>query len=379
MDGPMDDYLSGVYFDPSQPEAFGGAKKLYDRSRADGKGYSLASVKDWLSHQETYTLFAPPVLSGSIRRPRVVVGSKFQQFDSDTASMTAYAKVNDGLAYFLVVIDIFTRYAWTRPLRTLTAKESLKALKSVLNEQKCQVLRTDGGSEFANRWVDGYLKREGIKHVVTRNETKANFAERLIKTLKSRLVKDMFHRKSKVWGQRRLAEVTEAYNSSVHRSIGMTPVYAATKAERAVLWNAQYGVKLKRKKTTSRPRRKRPLYKFETGDAVRIARFREPFTREYDEHWTHELFVVADRDTQQGIPMYVIKDYANKEIEGKFYTRELIKVKVHANTKYRIEKVLRKTKRNGKPGYIVSWKGWKSPLFDSFVPVEDLEEGINTE
>ena len=375
----MDEYLSGVYFDPSQPESFGGVKKLHDRSRADGKDYSLADVKDWLSQQETYTLFAPPVLSGSIRRPRVVVGSKFQQFDSDTASMTAYAKVNDGLAYFLVVIDIFTRYAWTRPLRTLTAKESLKALKSVLNEQKCRVLRTDGGSEFVNRWVDGYLKRKVIKHVVTRNETKANFAERLIKTLKSRLVKDMFHRKSKVWGQRRLAEVTEAYNSSVHRSIGMTPVYAATKAERADLWNAQYGVKLKRKKTTSRPSGKRPLYKFETGDVVRIERFREPFTREYDEHWTHELFVVADRDTQQGIPMYVIKDYANKEIEGKFYTRELIKVKVHANTKYRIEKVLRKTKRNGKPGYIVSWKGWKSPLFDSFVPAEDLEEGINTE
>ena len=54
----------------------------------------------------------------------------------------------------------------------------------------------------------------------------------------------------------------------------------------------------------------------ETGDVVRIARFRELFTREYDEHWTHELFVVADRDTQQGIPMYVIKDYANKEIGG---------------------------------------------------------------
>ena len=322
----MDEYLSGVYFDPSQPESFGGVKKLHDRSRADGKDHSLADIKDWLSQQETYTLFAPPVLSGSIRRPRVVVGSKFQQFDSDTASMTAYAKVNNGLAYFLVVIDIFTRYAWTRPLRTLTAKESLKALKSVLNEQKCRVLRTDGGSEFVNRWVDGYLKREVIKHVVTRNETKANFAERLIKTLKSRLVKDMFHRKSKVWGQRRLAEVTEAYNSSVHRSIGMTPVYAATKAERADLWNAQYGVKLKRKKTTSRPSGKRPLYKFETGDVVRIARFREPFTREYDEHWTHELFVVADRDTQQGIPMYVIKDYANKEIEGKFYTREKHKV-----------------------------------------------------
>ena len=250
MDEEMDQYLSGVYFDPAQPEAYGGVRKLYKRSKADGKGYTLARIRDWLGGQEAYTLFAPPVLSGSIKRPRVVVSDSFQQADSDTCNMTAYVKSSKGLAYFLVVIDIFTRFAWTRPLYSLTAKETLKALKSVLEKQQFGVLRTDGGSEFNNHLVKDYLKSRNVKHVVTRNETKENAAERLIKTIKYRLVKGMFYRQSKVWGERRLREVTEAYNNSIYRSIGMTPFRASTEATRAEVWNVQYGVKKKKKKTT---------------------------------------------------------------------------------------------------------------------------------
>ena len=88
--------------------------------------------------------------------------------------------------------------------------------------------------------------------------------------------------------------------------------------------------------------------------------------------------MVADRDKQQGVPMYVLKDYADREIEGKFYTEEMIKVKVDENTKYRIEKVIRKKKMNGRNGYVVKWLGWGNE-WSSWVSAEKMKESMNNE
>ena len=55
--------------------------------------------------------------------------------------------------YFLLCIDIFTRYVWTRPLKTLQGKEMEKVLQDLFEEVQPEVFRTDGGSEFNNKWV----------------------------------------------------------------------------------------------------------------------------------------------------------------------------------------------------------------------------------
>lgn len=46
-------------------------------------------------------------------------------------------------------------------------------------------LRTDKGSEFKNRWVKAFLKKEGVHTIFTQNENKANYAERVIRTMKN--------------------------------------------------------------------------------------------------------------------------------------------------------------------------------------------------
>lgn len=50
-----------------------------------------------------------------------------------------------------------------------------------------KAIRTDKGSEFYNRDLKRYLKEKNIKKFYALNETKANFAERYIQTLKKRL------------------------------------------------------------------------------------------------------------------------------------------------------------------------------------------------
>ena len=49
---------------------------------------------------------------------------------------------------------------------------------------KPKKLRTDQGSEYKNKEFERLLGQENIAHIFTYYETKANYAERVIKTIK---------------------------------------------------------------------------------------------------------------------------------------------------------------------------------------------------
>jgi hypothetical protein len=74
----------------------------------------------------------------------------------------------------------------------------------------------------------------------------------------------------------------------------------------------------------SKPKRVRKPFKFKVGDRVRISHLRNIFTREYDEKWSGEIFVVSERRLRGRLPIYRLKDYLEDEIKGTFY---------HANSK----------------------------------------------
>ena len=65
--------------------------------------------------------------------------------------------------------------------------------------KKPRHLRTDRGGEFTGRKVQDYLNLINIKHCTANNdEMKANFAERVIRTLKKSLWGYM-HAKKRLW------------------------------------------------------------------------------------------------------------------------------------------------------------------------------------
>ena len=114
----------------------------------------------------------------------MLVTSIDEQFDADLTSVENLKKYNDSVRFLLFVIDIFSRYLWVKPLHDKTAKSVLNAIKAVFSERKCLKLRTDGGSEFKNRYVKKYLKDNGIYYFTAQNSPKANYVERVQKTIK---------------------------------------------------------------------------------------------------------------------------------------------------------------------------------------------------
>lgn len=354
MEDQIDIDLSAIYFNADDEAAFGGVSRLYKAVKDRGLGYTLKEVKDWLQTQEVYSSFKP--VNHNIARPKVIVPDKFYQLDTDTVNMTRYSKQNKGYKYILIIIDIFTRYLFTQPLYSLTGKEMSKTLEYVLQTYNIhpQRVRSDKGSEFISKFVQDFFRENNIIHFTSTNEVKANIAERVIKTLKAAITKHMFQYKNKKWVDI-LQEVTKAYNNRYHRSIKMSPAKALVTDKSEVFFNQYYT--LKNFHRGPNKRKDTPEFRFNLEDRVKLAKFRTAFQREYDQKWTTEVFIIINRQYDQGIPVYQVKDYLNIPIIGKFYENELEKVGTETKSSFKVEKVIREEKKGTQKGFIVSWKG----------------------
>ena len=67
----------------------------------------------------------------------------------------------------------------------------------------------------------------------------------------------------------------------------------------------------------------RKPFRFKVGDKVRLTCIRNPFTRDYDEKWTGEIFKISQNILRGGLPVYRLKNFHDEEITGTFYQSEL--------------------------------------------------------
>lgn len=366
----MNDYLKSIYFDPSHEGSYSGVDKLYRAVKNDGRyNLSRGEIKSWLSRQRSYTAHKP--IRRRFKRRRVIVDMKHRQYDADTVSMTRYSKVNDGYIHILILIDILSRYVWTMALKNLTGLHMVSALRNVFKNTKPRKLRTDRGSEFNNKHVKAFLKKENVEHFFTANETKANFSERVIKTLKSRITKYMDSEQTHRWLDI-LEPVTDSYNKTYHRSIKMSPTQAL-KTDDPTLWKIQYTNKKSIKRERLHPPKLKKPFRYKIGDQVKLSHMRTAFEKNYDEKWTGEIFFITSRKTTDDIPIYEIKSWNNKPIIGTFYEKELQKVSVSQNDVYNIEKIIKRRVRAGQKEVLVKWQSWPSE-YNSWIGASELKD-----
>ena len=297
------------------------------------------------------------------------------QWEADLADMNKYSEENDNYKYILVIVDTFSRYAWTRPLRSKSAQDTAEAFEDVLKEGRTpDILRSDAGKEFTGKAFKKVLDENDILHFVAQNETKASFSERQIQTLKMKLTKDIYERQNKEWLSR-LQALTLGYNNSVHSSTGMAPSRINEKNEDEVRFQ-QYLIRAKRNKTMKIRVKKdvkeqqlkkiifkarkntKASFKFEPDDLVRVSYLKDLFSRAYDVNYSHELFRIARAFRRDGLPVYTIKDYSGDSIKGVFYEQELTAAGEPRNGVFKIDKILKSRTLKGKKQSLVKFLGW---------------------
>ena len=338
--------LKSIYFNPKRPGSYGGVQRLWREARQTRPKLKKSDVEKWLAKQDTYTLHKP--VRYKFRRQRVVVGGIDHQWQADLADLVSVHKENPNSRYLLTCIDVFSKYAWAIPLKRKTGSAVTEAFETIFEEgRKPQTLQTDQGKEFLNTKVQALLQKENIHFFTTYNvETKASIVERFNRTLKTRMWR-YFTENSTNHFEDVLPSLVHAYNHSVHRSIGRTPVEVTPDNEEEV-WQTLYGQK---------PRKEQKREPPQAGDWVRLGKSRRTFKKGYLPNWTEELFSVV-RKVEGDPPTYVLQDYLGTLIKGGFYSEEIQKVD-KVDCMYLVESVLgeRPGKRGGTEVF-VKWTGY---------------------
>ena len=178
-------------------------------------------------------------------------------------------------------------------------------------------------------------RENGVHYFTTRNETKCSIVEQFNRTLTSKMWKYFTHKNTQNY-LTVLPKLIKSYNNSLHSSIKMKPKDVMLYNQHIVL-DVLYGNNNKTIQISS---------KFKVGDDVRISKMKHVFAKGYESNWSYEIFTIIKVISRKP-PVYKIKDYEGKEIEGIFYAEELQKVRKSKDSYWQIDKVL-KTRKNGK-------------------------------
>ena len=357
--------LMKYYFTAKNPGSFLSATKLWKILNLTYPGiFSLTFIQKWLNNQDSYAV--QKQVRHSYKTPRVQVAGLNDQADMDLMSIENISKQNDGIKYLLIVIDIFSRFLLVRPLLNKKTQTVLSAIKDILNSRKFIKIRTDKGSEFINHEMKKFMKKQGIYLFNTQSNNKANYAERVIRTLRSMIFRMLRYQRNYRYIDN-LQDLVSNYNNSPHRSLhGLSPSQI-TKKNETLIWSKQY---LKPKNVAGKIK---PKFRFKPGDLVRLSYVKHPFRRAYQQQYTTEVFKIKSRVFQQGIPLYKIVDLKNDPIQGYVKEQEMNSVDKNEESLWYIEKILKKRKVKGKNQYLVRWEGFPKS-FDSWVDANEVQE-----
>lgn len=266
-------------------------------------------------------------------------------FQADLIEMIPHYKSNHNYKYILTVIDVFSKFAWTVPLKNKTGKEVTDAMKSIFLKDKRipKNLHTDQGKEFFNKFFQQLMNEYGINHYFTYSKMKASIVERFNRTLLTKLWKIFSLQGSFKW-LKTLKSVTNTYNDTVHRTIKMKPSEVNITNSNRILRDSY-------RKNNTLNTQYRP--KFKMNDYVRISKFKSIFEKGYTPSWSTEIFQIYEVQLNNPIT-YLLKDLTGIKISGSFYEQELMATKYP--TIYLIEKILRKKGNK----YYVKWLGFDS-------------------
>lgn len=235
----------------------------------------------------------------------------------DLADMGLFANENDNIRYLLVVIDIFSKKLFVRTLKTKTMTEVTKNMESILKEinNKVTNIVSDNGSEFKNTQFKKLMRKYEINHYFTFSPMKACHAERVIRTIKMRIMK-----LQTLFGTFRYIDflqknVVDDYNNTIHSKTKMTP-NSINKDNEKLLLRTVYKYDNNPKETKIRKRLKKGMF-------VRISRIKHVFEKGHTTNWSCEIFEIYKVQNTSPIS-YVLKDYYGNIIEGSFYDKVLV-------------------------------------------------------
>ena len=251
------------------------------------------------------------------KRRRVMVYNIDDIWSADlTNSFQSLSKQNKGYKYMLNVIDLFSKHAYSLPLKTKSSDEVMEAFDRLFkySGRQPRKLWTDQGSEFTNNKFKQFLKEHNIELYHVYNEGKACVVERFNRTLGEMIQKHLTAKKTDKYIDI-LQKLLDEYNHKTHSTIKMSP-FDASKLE-----NESKVQQIFTKRETIK---EKPIFKI--GNRVRLPIIKNTFEKGHTPNWTEEIFLISNVIKSNPIS-YKVKDLHGEPILGSFQKEELQKTR----------------------------------------------------
>lgn len=310
----INDTLSKLYFDVKKPTIFGSLRTLKNKVK---HSISTNEIKKWLQNQDVFTLHKN--VKYNIKRNHYNISNIGDLYEMDLIDVVKDKKQNDGYSFILTCIDVFSKFAWVRPVKNKTGLEITRAFNDILknNDRIPIAVQTDRGREFKNHVFRNFLKQKGIKQQFPKilSAQKAAVVERFNRTLKEKMFKYYTLKNTK-----RFVDIIQplvaSYNNSYHTTIKMKPADVNNNNIIQVYQNTH-------NKFINEKKQKQKFY---VNDYIRIVRKKSRLEHGYTQTYTKEIFQILKVINKAPLPLYLLKDLRGVEVEGKFYADELQKV-----------------------------------------------------
>ena len=329
------------------------------RTPYDALAYSAIKTKRKLGLGNNFTMedlsqeLNKPTIK-KFERKKIIVNHIDEIHSTDLVDMTQYSKMNRGYRYIFTNIDVFSKIAYTFPLKSKKIQDIKACFEKIFKNNKPKYIWSDKEPAFLSKEMQQFFKDNNVKIYHANSHLKAVIIERFNRSLRELMMKELVKNNNTVW-YNILPKLIKIYNNRYHSTIKMKPIQVNKNNEKYIKENIYtYNKTIQNSK-------------FKINDLVRISLKRRPIFDKASSNikWSEELFKIHSIN-KSNVVTYKIKDLNDEIIEGIFYEKELQKTK-NTSEVYVIEKIIRKNKNK----YLVKWRNYSND-FNSWVDKDDI-------
>ena len=223
-DTEFEEKIKRLYIDEHFPGSGQGVTSFYRQLEAAHQtdGHSLGDVKSILMRYPAYVTQIPS--RHHFPRRNVDKLGCGVQVQIDLGQMPTSPR---GANYFLICIDIFSQYLYVKSLANKNSETTAQAFSDILEENPYPLaanlssVGSDYGKEFAGAF-SRMLQSKNIKLFMFRGLSKAQYAERAIRTVKGKLYTVLRGQISNQWDLL-IEDIVDTLNHTYNSAIERTP------------------------------------------------------------------------------------------------------------------------------------------------------------
>ena len=182
---------------------------------------------------------------------------------------------NKNYRYVLVIIDNFSKFGWTVPIKNKNAQTIKDSFEKIIisSKRKPNLIESDRGKEFYNNIFQDFLNKNNIKLYSRNSSFGAVFAETFNRTIRDLLKRPVFEKGDGNWIDI-LQTITKQYNNRKHSSTKLSPKDASLKNNEGFVFKNLLD------------KRKKIKPKFQINDLDRTADLR-------DKHFQNQILLIG--------------------------------------------------------------------------------------